>query len=102
MPVARDHYVVRLEIAMHNAGSMSFSESFSDVLQMAQQLPQIGVTENSIAESLAIYEFHRDEDRASALANFVDVSDVRMIERGRGLRFLFEASHPIAVGGDLR
>src|SRR2546425_326726 len=102
MTVTSDHYVVRLEIAMHDAGSVGLSEPFSDVLQVAQQLPQIGLIVDSIAESLAIYEFHRDEVRAIAFANFVDVSDVRMIERGRGLRFLFEASHPIAIGSHIR
>src|SRR2546421_3417866 len=102
MTVTRNHYVVRLEIAMHDAGSMSFSESFCDVLQVAQQLPQIGLTENGLAESLPIDEFHRDEICALALANLIDMGDVRMIERGRGLCLLFETPHPITIGGHVR
>ena len=36
--VACHHDVVRFEIAMHNACSMSFAESFGGMLQVAQQL----------------------------------------------------------------
>jgi len=68
-------------------GSMSFSESFSDVLVGGAAASANRFDRKWRRGELAIYEFHRDEVRATALAYFVDVSDVRMIERGRGLRF---------------
>src|SRR6266496_6613604 len=53
------------------------------------------------AQSLTVDKLHRDEVRAFALTNLVDVRDVRMIERCRGLRFLNKAAHAVLFGGQL-
>src|SRR5689334_8502766 len=101
MTVTRDHDVVRLEIAMHDTGRMGLSESFGDVLQTTQKLSQVSLHDNRFAQSLAVYEFHRDKVCGIALADLIDVRNVRMIERCRGLRLLFETPPPIVIGGHL-
>src|SRR5436309_15520286 len=98
MAVARYHYVVRLEIAMDDARGVCFCESVSNVLQVAQKLREISVLlMNELTQRKAINELHRDEVHAFVLTNFVDVRDVRMIQRGGGLRLLSETPHPIFV-----
>src|SRR5688500_5401179 len=51
----------------------------------------------TFAQRLTIDKLHRDEAQAVGGADFVNVSDVRVIERGRGLRFLNEAAHPALI-----
>ena len=57
---------------------------------------------NQLAQRLAIDKLHRDEMHAFSFANLIDVSDVRMIQRGRGLRLLNEAPHSIGVSREIR
>ena len=83
--ITRDHDVVGLQIAMHDARGMSFGQSFGHVLQVSQQLLQFGsVVVDLLAERDAFDELHRDEVRSVALTDFINVRDVRMIERGGG------------------
>jgi len=35
------------------------------------------------------------------LANLIDVRDVRMVERRGSFRLLYEAPHPVVIGGKL-
>ena len=55
---------------------------------------------NLLAQRDAVDKLHRDEVHAIVLADLIDVRDVRMIERGRGLRLLNEAAHAILIGGN--
>src|SRR5881628_2080612 len=50
----------------------------------------------------AIDELHGDEVRTITLTNFIDGGDVRMIERRRCLRLLFEPPHPIVIRCEVR
>ena len=50
-----------------------------------------------MAQYLPVDEFHRDEVQAFAVANLIDVRDVRMIEGRRGLCLLDEAPHSILI-----
>jgi hypothetical protein len=43
---------------------------------------------------------HQDQLRAISFTNLVDVRDVRMIERGRRLRFLNQTAHATMVGSE--
>ncbi len=52
---------------------------------------------NLLAQRVAIDEFHDNKIHPICFANFVDVRDVRMVERGGGLRFPNETFHPIAI-----
>ena len=51
-----------------------------------------------LAQRDAVDELHRDELHAIVFANLMDVRDVPMIERCRGLRLLNEAAHAILIG----
>src|SRR5437868_15504401 len=101
MAITRHHYVVRLEIAVDDARGMRFCESFSYVLQVAQKLRKIGLLlMNQLTQRQTINEFHRDEVHDISFTNFVDVRDVRMIQRGGGLRLLSETPHPVFIRRD--
>src|ERR1043165_7228406 len=52
---------------------------------------------NLRTQRFTLHILHRDEVEAFSLADFVDVRDVRMIERSRGGRLLFEATHAILI-----
>src|SRR6185503_1413130 len=52
----------------------------------------------TMSQRFSFDKFSRDDVRAGGLANLVDRDDVGMIQRGRGARFLFEASQSIFVG----
>src|SRR5262245_38717269 len=102
MPLAGHHDVLRLQIPVNNSRSLSFRQSISHVLQVAQQLSGISLSSvNYLAQSPAIDELQRDEVSSVCLADFVDMSDVRMIQCGCGGCFLFESPHSI-VSGDIR
>ena len=52
---------------------------------------------DSCCDRLSFYVLHDDEVDAIALADVIDGCDVRMIQRGRGLRFALEAKHAVRV-----
>src|SRR6185436_8665007 len=54
-----------------------------------------------VAQLLAAYELHGDEADAVGFVDLVDDGDVRMLERGRGARFLDEALPARGVGDEL-
>src|SRR6185436_948186 len=56
---------------------------------------------NLLAQSRAVDILHGDEVAIGCDSDFVNVRDVWMIERCGSSRFLFEASHPILVRGDV-
>jgi len=96
--VVRDHYVVRLEITMNDSCGVRSRQAFGGVLQESEQLTQFrSLLMHLEAQGLTIYEFHRYEVNSLGLADFVYVSDIRMIERSSGGRFLLEAPHTILV-----
>src|SRR6266852_600187 len=71
---------------------MSFRQSFRDILQISQQLSQIGLLlMNLLAHRSAIDKLHGDEVHAVALADFMDGGDVRMIESRCRLRHAHRA-----------
>ena len=63
----------------------AFAKTLGDLLQISQTAFAARlVAVDLLAQSNAVDKLHRDEVHAFALADFVDVRDVRMIERGRG------------------
>jgi hypothetical protein len=52
-----------------------------------------------LPQGLAVDKLHRYEVHAVAFTNFVNVRDVRMIERRRSFGFLLKPPHPIMIGG---
>src|SRR4029077_12220542 len=51
-------------------------------------------------ESVAVEELHGDEALAVFLADFVDRTNVRMIQSGSGLGFAFKARQGLRIAGD--
>src|SRR3989449_11719710 len=101
MAVARHHDVVGLEIAVDDARGMCFCEAVSNVLQVAQELRELSVlVMNELTQRKAIDEFHGDEVQAISFTNFINVRDVRMIQRGSSLRLLSETPHSIFIRRD--
>src|SRR3989442_8219458 len=66
---------------------------------MAQKFSEISMVANQLAQRLAIDKFHRDEVRAIVLADLIDMSNVRMVKRRRGLSFANEPLHSVAIRG---
>ena len=56
---------------------------------------------NELFECGALQEFHRNESLAILLADVVNRTDVRMIERGGGLRFALEAGERARIVADI-
>ena len=51
-------------------------------------------------ESDAVEKFHCDKGLAVLLANIVNGTDIRMIERGGGLRFALKTSERLGIKGN--
>ena len=56
---------------------------------------------NRFAQRLTVDKLHRNEMHSTALTDFINVRDVRMIECRRGLRFLDKPTHPILISGNI-
>ena len=72
------------------------------MLQVAHKLSQISLALNHLTEGVAVYELHRNEVHTVALPDFIDVSDIRMIQSGRGFRLAHKPLHPIAIRCQVR
>ena len=87
---------------MHDSGVMRLREPFRHLGEVAeehrQRLP--GVMD-LFAERHAVDVLHRDEGRALAVADLVDVRDVGMIERGGGFGLSDETLHAITIRRDV-
>ena len=86
--VTRDHDIVRLEIAMNDAGIVSLHQALSHLHQILQQRaerPHIAMY--CRGQQIAVDVFHGDVVSTVRLADFIDVRDVRMADSGSGLRF---------------
>src|SRR5438132_1339703 len=86
---------------MHDACRMGFAQTLSNLSQIFQQLVQRSfVAVDLIAQSVAVNVLHGDEMYTFALTDFVDVRDVRMIERGGGGGLLLETAHSISISSN--
>src|SRR5262249_49573285 len=102
MPVACNHDVLRLQIPVNNSGRVSFGQSVSHVLQVAQEPCEISLPSvNQLPQCQAIDEFHGDKVSAGAFTNLVSMCDVRMVEGRRRCCFLFESPQPIVIGDNV-
>ena len=53
--------------------------------------------QDPIGERLAAEQLHGDEERLAILADLEDLTDVRMVDRGRGSRLVHEPAPRLAV-----
>ena len=102
-PVAGDHDVRRLDVAVDDAGRVCGLERRSrlnPVLERScQRQRPFG---EHLVERRAVNELHRNEGRPFVLADFVDGDDVGMVERRSGAGFLDEAAMPLGIAGGVR
>ena len=90
-----------LDIAMDDAFGVRRVQSISHFdgdLQNALQLH--GAAGDGVFESHAIEEFHGDERFAVLDSDVVDGADIRVIQRGRGLRFALETRQSLGIFGN--
>jgi hypothetical protein len=52
-------------------------------------------------ERLPFQQFHRDEGSPLDLVDFVDRADLRVIERGSGLRFALKTGERLRIAGNI-
>ena len=101
--VARDHDVLRLEVAVDDPRGVRLGQAFGHVLQVAQELRQRSpAAMNLLAQRHTVDVLQRDEVEAFGLADLVDVRDVGVVERGDGVRLLLEAAQPLPAPAELR
>ena len=98
--VGRHHHVGRLQIAMRDAaivrGGHGIGERNRDLQQPIDAAARLcGISSASVR---ALDQLHREERDVAGLLDGVDRDDVRVIERGDGLRFALEALPPLGVG----
>jgi hypothetical protein len=80
---------------------MSSVEGVSDFEgQIEERFERKGLAFDAVLESLAVEEFHGDKLLAVLFADFVNGTNVGMIEGGSGLGFAFEAREGLRVAGD--
>jgi len=78
--IARNHDVLRLEVAMDDAGRMRLPQSLRHLIQILQKLGEWhSALMDLLAQRFTVDVLHRDEVRPVVLADFVDVRDVRMM-----------------------
>ena len=83
---------------MHDACAMGLGESFGRLRGQFDGLLRLDpAPAQHVVEGQALDRLHHDVWLAERLADFVDGDDVGMVQRGRGARFLREASQPIDV-----
>src|SRR6266478_10099346 len=71
--IARNHDVLRLEVAMDDAGRMRLPQSFRDLIQILQKLGEWhSALMDLLAQRFTVDVLHRDEVRPVVLADFVD------------------------------
>jgi len=78
-------------------------ERFRDLLRDRKCLVQRNrPARDAIRERLAFDELHHERGRATAVFNVIDGGDVRVIERGKHLRFAREPRKAIRIAGQRR
>ena len=99
-PLARDEYILRLQIAMHDIffvrGGESLRHLHGIVHRLARRKPSLRQLR---AQAAAFQKFGNDVGRAVLLADVVDAKNVRMVQRGDGFGFLLEAPQTVPVLG---
>src|ERR1043165_2347133 len=100
--VRAQHYIFWLDIAMNDPRSVSSGKCCrylnSDVQSVRDGKRSSG---QLIAQGYPLDVLHRDEVAAAFGSQFVNNTDVRMIEGGGGKRFLFKTSYPLRVSREL-
>jgi hypothetical protein len=94
--------VGRLEIAMNDAPFVGSSERISKLFRDLDCFVQRdGPVSQLVRERLALDELHDDAAAGAHVLEAIDLSDVRMIQRGEELRFALEPREPVRIVGEM-
>ncbi|MCY0987201.1 hypothetical protein OV203_08710 [Nannocystis sp. ILAH1] len=86
--VALDEHVVRLEVAMHQAGPVDMREPATRLEIKREPAPPVaGFAALQLAERAAVDEFHGDVGLAFVRSDLVDGHEVRVVDPGERLGF---------------
>ncbi len=87
---------------MHDTRAMGDLQSFCDFNSNLQQLRERQrAPAQAIGERLAVEELHNQEVGAVLRTDVVQMTDVRMIQRGNGTSFAFETLLEFRIGGKM-
>ena len=101
-PVDRDADVLRFQIAVDEAGLVSFCQSFGDLAGDLERAAQRdGAKLQKLPQRLAGDQLHADKRLRPDLSGVVDRHDGRMIECGSCARFFLEAAEALGIAGEL-
>ena len=89
----RDEDVRRLDVAMNNPGGMSDIQALDELRAQFQDFVafEAPLFQKSRFECLSLDQFHHDEGLTRVFADFVNRTDVGMIQRGGGAGLPFES-----------
>src|SRR5581483_10081877 len=88
----RDKNIGRLDVSMNDALAVGSVEPFSDLKRVIEhRAGRKGSPRESIAERAALQQFHYDERLSSVFPDFVDSTDVWMVQRRCGAGFQTKA-----------
>lgn len=97
--VARDHDVVRLEVAVDDARVVRARQSVRDLRHQLDPRGHAAAFALPLGERLAVDQLHGQEVHVALVAGVVHRHDGRMIERRRRPRLPDEAGHALGIGG---
>jgi hypothetical protein len=103
VPVAREEQVLGLQVAMHDALRVGRGQAFGDLPAVLRGL--LGGERSGgeqLAQGLAVEQLHRRVVLPPGLTEVEDGQDVRVRERGHGLRFALEARERLRLAGKPR
>src|ERR1035441_10429025 len=100
MPTFGHKNVRRLDVAVYDASGMGGIQRVCDVdTQRENQLGLHGTSGNVMFQRQAVEKLHGDEHFAVLVVNFVDGTNVRVVQCGGGLGFALEAAERLRVFG---
>ena len=95
-PVARDHHVVRLQVAVGDAGGVRGGQPVGNLRRDVEGLAS---REARLAQRLAVHQLRDHVGDTVVRADVVERQDVRMVQRRDAACFLLEARAPLLVVG---
>ena len=98
--VGAHHDVLRLDVAMHDAGGVRGGERLGELRADAAPPSRSAGAADQRVERLALDELRREEPAVVELADLVDGDDVRVVERRSGARFLLEPANGVGLPGE--
>ena len=102
MAVAPNHYVLWLDITMHDTGGMRFFQRGSYLDCDIQNLRQIHRrAAQSLSQGDAIDELRGNEVTPAFISHFINGENVGMVQGGSRIGFLIKAAKAIAILGEL-